>query len=401
MPSERRGSLMRVVFDTNVIVSELSSPRAPPAELLERLEGGLITLVTSGPQIDELRDMRAGPRSRFQPVQLMPQPVECHNAGGSEFGCLRRAGGPPLHDRKPERIKQPQLASVEFLGCCFDVDCHRAAVREMHEEVALDLLLGADMIQPGRKAACHEEASHLGYSQILDQEARDRREQQRLRLHPALQPGRQPNIFEIKLGRLDQPWVQVRCLGLEPAKNAVCLGGFRRENPWKRATQAPFDQSCLPNKIGKEWHFLRAMQRRPSRDTPAVKAIASIISVEGSGGVVRVRAATGRDVRLRGCRGGCFESDASNSQKIHAARPSLPAPTTGNGSNGTPCRRSNESRFSTAEPLAKVVATLISIHERAKHSRFAVLGQGEGSRKRMAVDGGPCPRMDAGVALGW
>lgn len=79
-------------------------------------------------------------------------------------------------------------------------------------------------------------------------------------------------------------------------------------------------------------------------------------------------------------------------------RPSLPAPTTGNGSNGTPCRRSNESRFSTAEPLAKVVATLISIHERAKHSRFAVLGQGEGSRKRMAVDGGPCPRMDAGVA---
>lgn len=59
MPSERRGSLMRVVFDTNVIVPGLSSPRAPPAELLERLEGGLITLVTSGPQIDELRDMRA------------------------------------------------------------------------------------------------------------------------------------------------------------------------------------------------------------------------------------------------------------------------------------------------------------------------------------------------------
>ena len=50
MPSERRGSLMRVVFDTNVIVSGLSSPRAPPAELLERLEGiGLPTYAVIKP----------------------------------------------------------------------------------------------------------------------------------------------------------------------------------------------------------------------------------------------------------------------------------------------------------------------------------------------------------------
>lgn len=53
---------MRVVLDTNVIVSGLLSPGGPPAELLERFERGLLTLVTSDPQIEELRDVLARPR---------------------------------------------------------------------------------------------------------------------------------------------------------------------------------------------------------------------------------------------------------------------------------------------------------------------------------------------------
>lgn len=58
---------MRVVLDTNVIVSGLLSPGAPPAELLERFERGLFTLVSSVLQIEELRDVLARPRiaSRF------------------------------------------------------------------------------------------------------------------------------------------------------------------------------------------------------------------------------------------------------------------------------------------------------------------------------------------------
>lgn len=53
---------MRVVLDTNVIVSGLLSPGHPPASLLDRFDRGLLGLVTSAEQLDELRDVLARPR---------------------------------------------------------------------------------------------------------------------------------------------------------------------------------------------------------------------------------------------------------------------------------------------------------------------------------------------------
>ncbi|MGL4514396.1 MAG: putative toxin-antitoxin system toxin component, PIN family [Lacipirellulaceae bacterium] len=53
---------MRVVLDTNVIVSGLLSPGHPPASLLDWFDRGLLVLVTSAEQVDELRDVLARPR---------------------------------------------------------------------------------------------------------------------------------------------------------------------------------------------------------------------------------------------------------------------------------------------------------------------------------------------------
>jgi putative PIN family toxin of toxin-antitoxin system len=80
---------MRVVLDTNVIVSGLLSPSAPPAELLKRFERGLLTLVTSVPQIEELRDVLARPRiaSRF-PEDIARRFLEHFDARATICGSL-------------------------------------------------------------------------------------------------------------------------------------------------------------------------------------------------------------------------------------------------------------------------------------------------------------------------
>jgi putative PIN family toxin of toxin-antitoxin system len=89
VPSERRGGPMRVVLDTNIIVSGLMSPGGPPAQLLERFDRGRFTLVTSGEQIAELRDVLSRPRiaSRL-PESLVKRFVENLDAKATVCGFL-------------------------------------------------------------------------------------------------------------------------------------------------------------------------------------------------------------------------------------------------------------------------------------------------------------------------
>ena len=55
---------MRVVLDTNVLISALISSSGPPGQLLSAVKHGDITLVTSVYQLDELRNVLARERLR-------------------------------------------------------------------------------------------------------------------------------------------------------------------------------------------------------------------------------------------------------------------------------------------------------------------------------------------------
>ncbi|MDN5863380.1 MAG: putative toxin-antitoxin system toxin component, PIN family [Salinisphaera sp.] len=56
---------MRVVLDTNILVSALISRSGPPGQLLALVQQRRATLVTSSAQLDELRDVLA--RDRLKP----------------------------------------------------------------------------------------------------------------------------------------------------------------------------------------------------------------------------------------------------------------------------------------------------------------------------------------------
>ena len=55
---------MRVVLDTNVLISALLNPNAPPAELLTAWRSGQFKLLTAAPQIDELARVTRYPKLR-------------------------------------------------------------------------------------------------------------------------------------------------------------------------------------------------------------------------------------------------------------------------------------------------------------------------------------------------
>ena len=56
---------MRVVLDTNVLISALISSSGPPGQLLSAVKRGDMAIVTSGYQLDELRKVLA--RERLRP----------------------------------------------------------------------------------------------------------------------------------------------------------------------------------------------------------------------------------------------------------------------------------------------------------------------------------------------
>ena len=65
---------MRIVLDTNILVSALISGEGPPGQVLAAVKSPGITLVTSRFQIDELRDVLA--RDRLQPYIRREEPED-------------------------------------------------------------------------------------------------------------------------------------------------------------------------------------------------------------------------------------------------------------------------------------------------------------------------------------
>lgn len=154
---------MRVVIDANVIVSGLLSPGGPPAQLLEQFERGLITLVTSGEQIEELRDVLARPRitSRF-PENVAQRFVEHLDAKATLCGPLPAIEAFPIRRmiffslrlwRRVSTDRHRRYATPAFPRIVWgNSDCHgrQSLVAFWRNVVAVGVLLALCVIRMAR-----------------------------------------------------------------------------------------------------------------------------------------------------------------------------------------------------------------------------------------------------------
>ena len=88
---------MRIILDTNILLSALLSPHGAPAKLLEAWERKVFTIVTSAVLIAELRDVVSRPYFR---TRLRPSAVELLTAGLRDlsFYCQDLPLGPVAPD---------------------------------------------------------------------------------------------------------------------------------------------------------------------------------------------------------------------------------------------------------------------------------------------------------------
>lgn len=61
---------MRIVLDTNVLVSGLLSPHGPPGRIVDLFLDGSVTLLVDDRIVMEYREVLARPRFRFDPVDV-------------------------------------------------------------------------------------------------------------------------------------------------------------------------------------------------------------------------------------------------------------------------------------------------------------------------------------------
>ncbi|MBI3694951.1 MAG: putative toxin-antitoxin system toxin component, PIN family [Acidobacteria bacterium] len=90
---------MRVILDTNILLSALLSPHGAPAKLLDAWERKLFTLVSCDEIIAELREVAARP---FFKARLRASAAELLAAGLQDlsFYCLDLPSGPVAPDPK-------------------------------------------------------------------------------------------------------------------------------------------------------------------------------------------------------------------------------------------------------------------------------------------------------------
>ena len=89
---------MRIVLDTNVLVSGLLSPHRPPGEIVRLVSGGLVSLCLDARIVAEYRDVLARPRFGFDQAALRA-------ARGAKFKPATRDG---------ERIEMWTTVLVSF-----------------------------------------------------------------------------------------------------------------------------------------------------------------------------------------------------------------------------------------------------------------------------------------------
>jgi hypothetical protein len=106
---------MRIILDTNILLSALLSPLGPSAKLLGAWERKTFTLVTSEAQIAEFRGV--ADRSFFR-ARLRASAVELLAAGLQDFSffCRELPSGPVAPDPKDSYLlAMAQASQADFL----------------------------------------------------------------------------------------------------------------------------------------------------------------------------------------------------------------------------------------------------------------------------------------------
>ena len=106
---------MRIILDTNILISALLSPLGAPAKLLDAWERKAFTLVASGALIAELRDVTGRPPFR---ASLRPSAAELLAAGLRDFSfyCRDLPSGPLAPDPKDSYLlAMAEASQAEFL----------------------------------------------------------------------------------------------------------------------------------------------------------------------------------------------------------------------------------------------------------------------------------------------
>ena len=106
---------MRVILDTNILLSALLSPQGAPAKLLDAWERGRFTLVASDELLAELREVADRP---FFRTRLRDSAVEMLMAGIQDFSVFHRdlPPGPVAPDAKDSfLLALAQASRADFL----------------------------------------------------------------------------------------------------------------------------------------------------------------------------------------------------------------------------------------------------------------------------------------------
>ncbi len=106
---------MRLILDTNILLSALLSPVGPPAKLLDAWERRRFTLVACDALIAELRDVAARP---FFRARLRASAAELLAAGLRDFSffCRDLPSGPVAPDPKDSYLLAlAEVSCAEFL----------------------------------------------------------------------------------------------------------------------------------------------------------------------------------------------------------------------------------------------------------------------------------------------
>jgi putative PIN family toxin of toxin-antitoxin system len=106
---------MRLILDTNILLSALVSPLGAPAKLLDAWERKTVTLVTSEALIEEFREVASRP---FFRARLRASAVELLAAGLRDFSfyCGNLPSGPIAPDPKDSYLlAMAQASQADFL----------------------------------------------------------------------------------------------------------------------------------------------------------------------------------------------------------------------------------------------------------------------------------------------
>ena len=92
---------MKIVLDTNVVVSGLLQPKGNPAQVLALALAGAVQVCHNGPVLAEYREVLARPRFKFDPLRVRAVLTKFEEDGVSIDTSSRQSVGLPDPDDEP------------------------------------------------------------------------------------------------------------------------------------------------------------------------------------------------------------------------------------------------------------------------------------------------------------